>query len=165
MPTHSGSAFGFPQQIANGSERHGRGGAMWSSRLRHVAAAAAALAAKFGGGGPHQLNGVEALCQIRGDADHDTCLTVAVDADDRDNPGADAKLCFVSERFKIVHRNSRYHPGKVFNSGYFFQRLRACRGSSAHCQFSAHLAQFAVKFPAILDETRQAVGRVFLGSL
>jgi hypothetical protein len=34
---------------------------MGFSRLSHVAAAAAALAAKFGGRGTHQLDGVEAF--------------------------------------------------------------------------------------------------------
>src|SRR4051812_21554583 len=85
----SGRAFGFPQQIANGRERRARGGAVRSSRLSHVAAAAAALAAKFGSRGTHQLDGVEALRQIGCDPDYDTCLSIAVDADDRDNSGAD----------------------------------------------------------------------------
>ena len=90
MPWPSGSNFGFPQQVANGCERCVRGGAIRSSRLSHVAAAAATLAAKFGSRGTHQLDRVEALCQIGRNPDHDTCLPIAVDADDRDNPGADA---------------------------------------------------------------------------
>ncbi len=139
---------------------------MRASRLSHVAAAAAALAAKFGGGGAHQLDCVKAPCQIRGDADHDTCLPVAVDANDRDNPGADAKLCFVGERFEIVQSQFQIPPGKRISRRLFLAAVaRLPRRLHPSPVFCRDLAQLAFKFPAILNETRQAVGRVFLGSL
>ena len=110
------------------------------------------------------MDRVEALCQIGRNPDHDTCLPIAVNADDRDNPGADADSSFVGERFEIVHRDSRYHAREEFNAAYFFQRLRASRGGSTHCQFLARLTQLAFKLPARLDEARQALGRFLFGS-
>ena len=46
------------------------------ARLGHVRTPATALAAERGGADPHQLDGIEAVGQIRSDADDDRGLTL-----------------------------------------------------------------------------------------
>jgi len=100
---------------------------MRASSLSHVGAAAATLAAEFDGRRAHQLDSVKAPCQIRRDADDDTCLPVAVDADNRDNPRSDAEFCLIGERFEILQSDSGYDSRKEFDAANVLHGLRAFR--------------------------------------
>ena len=126
--------------------------AMRASGLRHVTAAAAALAAELDGRRAHQLDSVKAACQIGRDADHDPCLAVAIDADDRDNPGADVALGFIGERFQILCRNSRDDARQQFDTADVLRGLRACRRVAAEREFPAGLGQLAFELAVVLDE-------------
>src|SRR5205814_1214262 len=69
--------------------------------LRHIGAAAAAFAAERRGTRAHQLDRIEAVGQIRGDADDDGGLAFGA-RHDRDDAGADAPFQIVGKRAQIA---------------------------------------------------------------
>ena len=70
--------------------------------LRHIGPAAATLAAQRLGAFAHEVDGVEALDQIVGDADDDAGLAVVRNSNNSDNTRADLLLAFVSEAAQIL---------------------------------------------------------------
>src|SRR5580704_5252472 len=86
----------------DGGERGLGLGAVRAAGLRHVGAAAAALAAEHLGAAPNKINGAEPLRQIGRDTDDDAGLALAGDADDSDDAGADLLLAFIGEAAQIL---------------------------------------------------------------
>src|SRR5262245_39494276 len=72
------------------------------ARLRHVGTAAAALATKRLGTLLHEVDRIEALGEIAGDAHHDAGLAIAAHANDRDNPRANLLLALVGEAAQVL---------------------------------------------------------------
>ena len=66
----------------DGVERRGGLRAVGAAGLRHVGAAAAALAAERLGATAHQLDRVESRCEVRRHSDHEARLALVGDADD-----------------------------------------------------------------------------------
>ena len=99
----------------DGSARDGRShrlkrvrrlGAIRAAGLRHVGAAAAALAAECLGGTAHEIDGAEAADKIVGDSDHDARLVVFAGADEDHDAGAERRLAGISQRLQILRRDA-----------------------------------------------------------
>ena len=98
-----------------------RRGPMRAASLRHVGTAAAARAAELDGRRANQLDRVKAACQIWRDADDDAGFPVAVDADNRNDPGTKAQLRLIGKRFEFLHRNSGDDARQKFHAADFLR--------------------------------------------
>src|SRR3954468_1683642 len=142
----------------DGGERGLRLRAVGTAGLRHVAAAAAALAAELLGAGAHEADGVDRRRQVVGDADDDAGLAVAGDADDRDDARAEALLALVGEALEVAHLDAREGARHELHAADVADRIAAA--GAAHRELAPRLGELALEPALVLDQGRQALRRL-----
>src|SRR5690606_5076080 len=135
-------------------------GAVRPAGLRHIGAAAAALAAERLRALAHEIDGVEAVGQIAGDADDDSSLAILGHADNGNDTRADLLLAVVGEAFEILHLDAFDTARHQFDAGDLAGiaaiHARGCTGPAAHRKLLARIRKVALQLLALFQQRSDA---------
>ena len=95
------------QELRDRVKRLVRLRSVWTARLRHIRAPAAAFAAQLFRGDADQIYCVETRRQIGGDGDYDAALAVVGGIDDGHNSRTDLAFAFVGQCLQVFHVDAR----------------------------------------------------------
>src|SRR5262249_15608904 len=138
------------QRRGDGVERRLRLAAVRAAGLRHVGAAAAALAAERLRAPAHQLDRVEALGEIGRDPDHEARPAFIGHADDGDDTGADLLLAVVGEALQILDLDAGHRAGQELDIADLADAVLAGASAAAHRELAPRVGEFALEPLAVV---------------